>query len=80
VEVITDFFDRFVNEGKDYNSHFDFVHEFLGCFEDFFFERGANVNRLDREDKGMRFVYDEFIFKLVVVARAAYCAVIAELG
>jgi hypothetical protein len=80
VEVIMDFFDKFENEGKDYNSHFDFVHPFLGCFEDFFFARGAYANRLGSEDEGMRFVYDEFIFKLVVVARAAYCAVIAELG
>ncbi len=63
------FYDSFEDEGKDYNSHFDFLEEFSDCFKSYFQE----------DSERMRFIYDEFLFKLVIVARAAYCAVIEEL-
>jgi hypothetical protein len=72
--VIANFIEVFEVEGKDYHSHLDFVKQFSDCFQYFFFGRAVSI-----EDKGMRFVYDEFIFKLAVATRAAYCAVIAEM-
>ena len=71
--MITDFYDTH-GEGGDPASHFKFIEKFSGDFKYFIFGPSANA-----DDEKLNFVYDEFIFKLAVVTRAAFCAVIEEL-
>ena len=71
--MITDFYDTH-GEGMDPPFHAKFIEKFSGDFKYFFFGPSANA-----EEEKLNLVYDEFIFKLAVVARAAFCAVIDEI-
>jgi hypothetical protein len=68
-----DFYDTHV-ERSDPPFHTKFFEKFSGDFEYFFFGPSANA-----EEEKLKLVYEEFIFKLAVVARAAFCAVIDEM-